>query len=551
MLKSLSISNYALIDKVTISFDNGLTVITGETGAGKSVMLGALSLILGSRSDLNALLNKEKKCVVEGEFFVGNNGLKEYFEAHDVDFEEYTIIRREVLPSGKSRAFVNDTPVNLQFLKGIGSKLIDVHSQHQNLLLDDLGFQRMIVDAVADNGFLQQEYSTVFKQYRMLKVEIDKLIEENNKQKDDLDYLQFQFQQLDEANLRDGELEELEKELQELSHVEEIKMNLADVVGALNEEPKMVVGALRDSLNKIQKVESYLHDGKEIIQRLESAYLDLKDLADDLETRVEDMEYDPAQIQKVQDRLDLIYSLQKKHHIEDVLELIALRDNLQSQLDKINFFDDELEKLKKQLKEVTKTLQEKAKKLSDSRKKVLAVVKTSVESKLHALGMPHANFVVQMANADDYMPYGVDQIEFLFSGNKNGTPSSIHKVASGGEMSRVMLSIKSLLSSAKGLPTIIFDEIDTGVSGEVADQMGVIMSEMAEAMQVVSITHLPQITVKGNHHYKVFKTDNEHTTVSQIKKLSHEERVVEVAKMLSGSTLTDAAMENARSLLKN
>ncbi|MCU4166659.1 DNA repair protein RecN [Carboxylicivirga caseinilyticus] len=551
MLKSLSISNYALIDKVNISLENGLTVITGETGAGKSVLLGALSLILGSRSDLTALLNREKKCVVEGEFFIGNNGLKEVFEANDVDFEESTIIRREVLPTGKSRAFVNDTPVNLQFLKDIGSKLIDVHSQHQNLLLDDVGFQRMVVDSVANNKLLQQDYLIKYKEYKQLNRQIELLIEENNKQKDDLDYLQFQFSQLDEAKLVDGELEELEKQLQELSHVEEIKMNLAEVVGVLNEEPKTVVDSLRDSLNKIHKIEEYLHDGEAVAQRIESAYLDLKDLAEDLDARVEDLEYDPLQIQKVQDRLDLIYSLQKKHHLETISELIDLKDDLQSQLDKINFFDDELDKLKKQLMEVEKKLKEKAIKLTESRKKVLSIVKTSVEKQLHSLGMPHANFVVQMTSSEEYMPYGVDQIEFLFSGNKNGTPSAISKVASGGEMSRVMLSIKSLLSSAKALPTIIFDEIDTGVSGEVADQMGVIMSEMAKAMQVVSITHLPQITVKGHHHYKVFKTDNEHTTVSQIKKLSHEERIVEVAKMLSGSTLTDEAMKNARSLLKN
>lgn len=551
MLKSLSISNYALIDKVNINLENGLTVITGETGAGKSVLLGALSLILGNRSDLNALLNREKKCVVEGEFFVGNNGLKEVFEINDVDFWEDTIIRREILPSGKSRAFVNDTPVNLQFLKDIGSKLIDVHSQHQNLLLDDVGFQRMVVDAVADNRSLQSDYHKSYKEYKAVKNQINELIEENNKQKDDLDYLQFQFVQLDEANLVEGELEELEKQLQELSHVEEIKVNLAEVTNALTEEPRMVVDSLRDALTKIQKIESFLHDGEEVAQRIESAYLDLKDLADDLGARVEDLEYDPLQIQKVQDRLDLIYSLQKKHHIESISELIELKDNLQSQLDKINFFDEELDQLRIKLKDLEKLLNQKAKKLSDSRKKVLPLVKSTVEKQLHSLGMPHANFVVQMNATEDYLPYGVDHIEFLFSGNKNGSPSSINKVASGGEMSRVMLSIKSLLSSAKGLPTIIFDEIDTGVSGEVADQMGVIMAEMAKAMQVVSITHLPQITVKGSHHYKVFKTDNEHTTVSQIKKLTHEERVVEVAKMLSGSTLSDAAMENARILLKN
>lgn len=551
MLKSLSISNYALIDKVNISLENGLTVITGETGAGKSVLLGALSLVLGSRSDLSALFNREKKCVVEAEFFIGNYSMQDMFASSDVDFDDTTIIRREVLPSGKSRAFVNDTPVNLNFLKKIGSKLIDVHSQHQNLLLDDSGFQRMVVDTVADNKVLQDDYTVAYKAYKELCARIEQLVEENNKQKDNLDYLQFQFNQLDEACLVEDEQEELEQKLEELSHVEEIKKALSGVVEDMEYEPRIVVDALHESLNKIRKIEDFLPDGKELARRVESAYLDMKDLAGDLATRVIDMEYDPSMIQQVQDRLDLIYSLQKKHHLDSIPALIELRNDLQVQVDKINFFDNELEALKKDLALAEKELAVKAKALTLSRRAVVEKVKNSVEKQLHYLGMPHASFMVQTSVLKEYTVFGVDHIEFLFSGNKNGIPAAINKVASGGEMSRVMLSVKSLLSSSKGLPTIIFDEIDTGVSGEVADQMGVIMGGMAGRMQVISITHLPQIAVKGHHHYKVFKTDNEQATVSQIIKLSHEERVVEVAKMLSGATLSKEAMENARSLLKN
>ncbi len=551
MLKSLSISNYALIDQVDINFDSGLTVITGETGAGKSVLLGALSLILGHRSDLNALLDRDRKCIVEGEFFVGNYGLQDVFIQYDVDYEDSTIIRREVLPSGKSRAFVNDTLVNLNFLKEIGNKLIDVHSQHQNLLLDDSGFQRMVIDSVANNKILREQYESVYKKYKSLLSKIEGLVEENNRQKDDLDYMQFQFKQLDEANLVDGELIELEQSLQELSHAEEIKTTLSDIDRVLSHEPNQIVEALYSALNNIQKISSYLHDGEELVKRIESSYIELKDLADDLGTRAEDMEYDPIAIQNVQERLDLIYGLQKKHHLESIAELVELKDDLQLKIDKINFFDDELKNLKVELAEMEKDLASKAKQLTKSRETVFTKVKSEIDGKLKALGMPHANFVIQSGVMDSYGPFGKDAIEFLFSGNKNGEPSSINKVASGGEMSRVMLSIKSLLSSAKGLPTIIFDEIDTGVSGEVADQMGVIMTEMANALQVVSITHLPQIAVKGDHHFKVFKTDNEEKTISQITKMSHEDRVVEIAKMLSGSKLSDAALENARTLLKN
>ncbi|MCG8581616.1 MAG: DNA repair protein RecN [Bacteroidales bacterium] len=551
MLKSLSISNYALIDKVEVVFDSGLTVITGETGAGKSVLLGALSLILGQRSDINALLNKEQKCVVEGEFFIGNYGLVEFFEENDVDYEDLTIIRRELLPSGKSRAFVNDTPVNLGFLKSISAQLIDVHSQHQNLLLDDSGFHMMVVDALADNKGLLTDYSRLFKDYKTLVREIDLMIEENDKQKADLDYMQFQFEQLDAANLKVDEQQELEQLLEQLSHAEEIKTNLVDVVNNLSQEPSPVVDLLADSFAKIERISSYLSDGEELKQRLESARIDLKDLAEDLEARSEDLDFNPETIQQVQDRLDLIYGLQQKHRADTIKELIALKEELQEKIDKVNFFDEDLNSKQKALQSLQKDLNIASTAITKSRKGVFALVKSGIEKQLQVLGIPHANFVIEHALSEDFTVDGKDEIQFLFAGNKGGAPAPINKVASGGEISRVMLSIKSLLSSSKGLPTIIFDEIDTGVSGEVADQMGMIMEQMGSSMQVISITHLPQITVKGDHHFKVYKTDQADKTISNIRKLSHEDRVVEVAKMLSGSTLSDAAIENARALLNN
>lgn len=551
MLKSLSISNYALIDRVEVAFDSGLTVITGETGAGKSVLLGALSLILGQRSDANALLDKEQKCVVEGEFYIGNYGLIDFFKENDVDYEDVTIIRRELLPSGKSRAFVNDTPVNISFLKSISAQLIDVHSQHQNLLLDDNGFHMMVVDTLAGNKLLIAEYRMRYENYKELQKDIAEMIAENDRQKADLDYMQFQFEQLHSANLKAGEQAELEQSLQQLSHAEEIKVNMVEVVNNLSQEPSPVIDVLADSINKVRRIANFLPDGDELIQRLESARIDLKDIADDLETRSEDMDYNPELIQQVQERLDLLYSLQQKHRVESVEELMGLRDDLQRSIDKVNFFDEELKTKQVKLTQLQQELNDTCKKITDSRVKVFGEIKSSIEKQLQSLGIPHANFVVQHQVSKQFTVNGKDEIEFLFAGNKGGIPAPINKVASGGEISRVMLSIKSLLSSSKGLPTIIFDEIDTGVSGEVADQMGEIMTQMGQSMQVISITHLPQITVKGDHHYKVFKTDEADKTISNIRKLTHEDRVVEVAKMLSGSTLSEAALENARSLLNN
>jgi len=551
MLKTLSISNYVLIDKIELSLNDGFTVITGETGAGKSIMLGALSLILGNRSDVSVLLDKTRKCIVEAEFVVTGYGLKKLFEDNDVDYEENTIIRREVLPTGKSRAFINDTPVNLSFLKNVTSKFIDIHSQHQNLLLGDKNFQLMVVDTVFGDASQIADYSKLYKEHSEIKKQIDILVEENDRQKADYDYIQFQYDQLSEANLKEDELPVLEKELQQMTHAEEIKMSLSGVHELLNGEHHPALSALKEAKVVLEKVVSYFPDASEMAQRLDVAFIDLTDLADDVMRKSESVEYDPQAIAAKQERLDLLYGLMHKHRVNDCDELVKLKDEYEERLEKFESFDAELESLKKRKDKVEKKLLKAADLLTRSRRSVFEVITQTILKQLLELGMEHARFEIQHKLLEQPAPNGQDEILFMFSANKNGDMAPLDKVASGGEMSRVMLSIKALLSTSKGLPTIIFDEIDAGVSGEVADKMGRIMGEIAETIQVIAITHLPQIAVKGKHHLKVFKTDDEHQTSSNIIELESDERVVEIAKMLSGADLSDAALNNARALLEN
>ncbi len=549
MLKSLSISNYALIDKLEIDFESGFSVITGETGAGKSIILGALSLVLGQRSDVSSLKNKDQKSVIEAEFNILNYGFEQIFQDEDVDFFEDTIIRREILTSGKSRAFVNDTPVTLSFLKYLSNKLIDIHSQHQNLLLGDTGFQLNVVDAVAQNEKEILAYQACFKLYKELVKEKKALEATNTKLKDDVDYMQFQFNQLEELKLKEGEQEELEKENELLAHAEEVKGNLFAVVESLHGESASVIPALKDSMKHIERIASYLPEGQSWLKRLDSAYLDLEDLASDLDAKMESIEYDPERLQLVNSRLDQIFSLQKKHKVSTIEELIQIQNDLKDQLNKVSSFDEDLQELQKKIDDAEKSLKSVADKLTKSRKKVLAKIEKNIIGQLKDLGMPNANLIVDCKVLKEYAEDGKDEINFLFSANKNGELAAITKVASGGEMSRVMLCIKSILSVSKGLPTLIFDEIDTGVSGEVAAKMGSIMQGIAQNIQVLSITHLPQIAVLGKNHYKVFKVDGKEETNTNIQKLTIEDRVVEVAKMLSGSNLSDAALGNARELL--
>ncbi|WP_282036600.1 DNA repair protein RecN [Saccharicrinis aurantiacus] len=548
MLKSLLISNYALIDKIEIDFQKGFSVITGETGAGKSIMLGALSLVLGQRSDLSVLKNKEKKSVIEAVFDIKDHEFRSLFEVADVDYEEETTIRREILTSGKSRAFVNDTPVNLNFLKSISVQLIDIHSQHQNLLLGDTKFQLNIIDAVAQNTSTQKKYQEAFKGYKKLQKEKQALELENSKLKDDTDYIQFQYDQIHQLNLQSSEQSELETSRDQLSHAEEIKGALFETSQLLNGDTS-ALEQLKSAIRSIERVASYLSEGSQWLERLNSSYIDLEDLISEIETKEEGVEYDPQKLEETNARLTEIYNLQQKHKVSSVSDLLEIQNAFEEQLGKVASFDVELEKKEKEIIEAALKLGGLAEKLTKSRKKVFSSIEKTLSSQLKELGMPNARLVINYAVLEEFSDSGLDDICFLFSANKQGELAEIPKVASGGEMSRVMLCIKSLLSISRGLPTIIFDEIDTGVSGEVADKMGVIMQEISKNIQVLSITHLPQIAVKGQQHYKVYKSDTKDATHTSIVVLSYEDRVKEVAKMLSGSSLSEAALSNAEELL--
>lgn len=550
MLYHLSISNYALIDAADINFMPGFTVITGETGAGKSILLGALSLILGQRSDVSVLRDKERKCVVEAGFNLSGYALEALFDREDVDYEEETLIRREILPSGKSRAFVNDMPVTLAFLKELADHLIDVHSQHQNLLLGSNDFQLGVVDAVAGNEKLLETYAGLYRDYKKLVKARDALIEQNQKQQADRDYWEFQAAQLREAALQEEEQQELEKELQQLSHVEEIKGALAAANLLLMEQEFPVLDGLHQVQQEVGKIAAYLDNGSELVERLSSVYIELKDLARELGDRATSVEFDPQRIRMVQDRLDLLYSLQQKHHVDNNKALLALLAELEQKLGGLDAFDEDLKVLNKKVAVQEEALQKLGQELSAARKAVFKGIEERIEGQLAELGMPNARLRLQHHDSDAYGEQGRDRIQFLFSANKNGDLCDIPKVASGGELSRLMLCIKALLTSARSLPTLIFDEIDTGVSGEIADRMGRIMLEMGQRLQVISITHLPQIAGKGQHHYKVFKRDTEAHTLSEIKALDADARVLEIAGMLSGAELSEAALTNAREFLK-
>lgn len=551
MLRKISIRNYALIEKSDIDFASGLSVITGETGAGKSILLGALGLILGQRADTSVLFNKDEKCVVEATFDIEHYNLKDTFDQEDIDYENQSVIRREITPNGKSRAFINDTPVTVAVLKAISEKLIDIHSQHQNLLLGDDDYQLAIIDTIANNHAVKETYKIEYHKYRDLIQKQQDLIAENDRLKQDHDYFSFQYNQLKEAKLEMGEMPELEEELQRLIHSEEIKSGVSIAVNNLSGEEFSVTHNLLDAINSISKISSYLPADINCHDRLEAARIDLADLAASLERFGEGIEFDPARIGYLQQRIDLINSLMQRHKVATADELIAITKQLEEQLKKVSSFDEALEELQKLIDTQKKALLAEAGKLTQSRKDVFGRITSSIEGQLRELGIPNALFVIDHKVKEQFSISGVDEIEFMFSANKNGTPDLIAKVASGGEMSRVMLSIKSLLSTAKGLPTIIFDEIDTGVSGEVAGKMGKIMAQMSSNMQVITITHLPQIAARGSQHFKVFKTDTDHHTVSTIIQLTEQDRVTEIAKMLSGAEITDAALQNARDLMKS
>ena len=551
MLQHLSISNYALIAALEIDFREGLTIITGETGAGKSILLGALSLILGQRADSQVLLDKSGKCIVEGTFKITGYGLEDYFQSFELDYENTTIIRREITQSGKSRAFINDTPVTLDVLKGLGEMLIDVHSQHKTLTLQDSKFQLDFIDAYVKHDKLLKEFKINFNSHKQLTAELSALIEIEIKSKADQDYYQFQFDELDNAGLISGEQEDLEKQLELLNHSEEIKTNLAKVISILQSGEFSITSGLKEISLLVHKIAGLHTDLSEISKRIDSCTIELKDICSDLEHTDDKIVFSPEKIVTINNRLDIIYHLQQKHRVNSIKELLEIKNSISDKLNAISSIDDNIEKLKKQLNFIDKTLADTSAIITRNRKKAIPEIEKGIMEVLKKLAMPNAEFRISLSDLGEYNMYGKDNIRFVFNANKGGELKELSKVASGGEFSRLMLSIKSLISVKKLLPTIILDEIDQGVSGEIADKVGNIMKAMSGTMQVIAITHLPQIAVKGSSHFLVYKESDKQSTYTRIAALKEKERISEIAKMLSGNELTKAALENAKALLKN
>jgi len=549
MLQSLSIYNYALISRLEIDFPSGFSVITGETGAGKSIILGALSLILGQRADAKSIKQNADKCLIEGVFDISSYQLEPFFREKDLEYDSQScILRREIWSSGKSRAFINDSPVGLNDLKELGAFLIDIHSQHQNLLLADNHFQLEVLDVLAQNKDLKKEYQSAYKKYVSINKQLNELKEIISQQQADEDYIRFQFKQLDEAHLQTGEQTVLEEELETLSHIEEIKSGLYRIGQLLSADETGILSALKEALNTAQSLQKVYPASEEISERIRTAYLDLKDLAPELEVRQENLEFKPERMQEVNERLDLIYSLQHKHRLDSVEELIALRDQLDHQIREIDHSEEDLENLKKELSEVHTQVLQIAASLSKSRREAAQQLEKQLVEKVSILGMPFMRFSAALS-PKSLDTTGSDEVTYLFSANKNGELKPVAQTASGGEISRLMLGIKALIAGAMALPSIIFDEIDAGVSGEIADKMGNIMHRMGTMMQVIAITHLPQIAAKGDLQFMVYKDENKESAETQIRRLSDAERVREIAQMLSGAKLTEAAIENAKELL--
>ena len=550
MLRSLYIQNYALIEKLDITFERGFSVITGETGAGKSIILGAIGLLLGQRADVKAIRPGASKCVIEAQFDISAYGMQAFFEENDLEYDAECILRRDVYASGKSRAFINDTPVSLAQMKELGEQLIDVHSQHQNLLLNTEGFQLNVLDLLAHDEADLQTYQTLYKDWRQAERDLEELKAEAEKNREDEDYLRFQLEQLEEAQLTSGEQDELEEEAEMLAHAEDIKAGLYEAGQTLNADEGGMLGLLRDCQNNMSNLREVYAPAGELAERLDSVYIELKDIAREIEDREETIEFNPERLNTVNERLNLLYTLEQKHRVDTVDELLALQESYAAKLAGITSSDEDIERLQERCVDLFKQVEAQAGVLTEARKRAAQEVERQMASRLIPLGMPNVRFQVEMGVRKEPGIHGMDTVNFLFSANKNGVLQNISSVASGGEIARVMLSVKAMIAGAVKLPTIVFDEIDTGVSGEIADRMADIMQEMGDNdRQVISITHLPQIAARGRVHYKVYKQDNEKETNSHIRRLTDEERVEEIAHMLSGATLTDAALNNARALL--
>lgn len=549
MLNKLSIKNYALIDELNVSFSKGFTCITGETGAGKSILLGGLSLVLGKRADLSTLRNKNEKCIIEGEFVITNYALNTFFEDNDLDYEDITIIRREILPSGKSRAFINDTPVTLDVLAKLGNRLIDVHSQHQTLKLADNDFQFKVIDSLASNSDLLKEYENKLLAYQNTSKELSRLIEFQGNAIKEHEYNSFLLNELETAPLKEGILEELEEQYQQLSNVETIVEQLSTSHGLLNDEQIGILKLFAELKQMVSRLSSYGRDYELLHDRIQTVFIELDDISSELQHLLENTDMNPQLLDDVNSKLQLLYNLQKKHGVRAIEELIQIKEDLSRKVDATTNIEATIEEKESELRDLESKLNVLSGKLTKQRKNVIPKLKTQLEQSLGLLGMPNASFNIELNALEEFRSNGKDELSFLFSANKGGDFGALKKVASGGELSRIMLTIKSILAKYENLPTMMFDEIDTGVSGEISNRMGDIMHEMSKTMQIFSITHLPQIASKGDHHFKVYKEDNNNSTHTNMKELTQDERVVELAEMLGGKELSDSAMAHARQLL--
>ena len=549
MITSLSINNFALIEKLSIDFSNGFSIITGETGAGKSILLGALGLVLGKRADLTSLKNKEEKCIIEGHFDLSNYNLQPFFTANDLDYEDQTIIRREILPSGKSRAFINDTPVNLQELQDLSLFLIDIHSQNQTRELSEENFQFEIIDAIANNKVLLSEYSVDLKNYKKQKKTLAQIKEQIATVAKEQDYTTFLLEELLSAQLETVNQSELESTLDQLTNVEIIKENLSKSLAIANEDQFGVLQNIKEIKIAIQKIVPFSESYQLLFERVNSMAIELDDVVLEMNKAAENLVNNPEQIELVNQKLQLIYSLQKKHQVSSVEELIQIKNELDNKVISASQLENELQNIEKNLLESEQKLNKLSITIHKNRAEAIPVLTTKLITILESLGMPNVRFNITLNESKEYLTNGKDELQFLFSANKGSEFGLLKKVASGGEMSRIMLAVKSILAQYSKLPTLIFDEIDTGVSGEIANKMGDIMKEMSNSMQIFSITHLPQIAAKGNQHFKVFKHIQNNSTISELKLLTGEERIIEIAEMLSGKNISDSALNHAKALL--
>jgi len=549
MIRSLSVSNYAIIEELEIQFSGGLTTITGETGAGKSILLGALGLILGNRGDASVLKNKEIKCVVEGIFAFKSQRLDAMLEANEIEPDSNIILRREISPNGKSRAFINDTPVSLQILKDAGDFLIDIHSQHENLDLNHNLYQLGVLDAYAASTVLLEEFQEEYRRYTSIYKELEILKQSSEKARAELDFLLFQFTELDQANIKEGEVEDMEKQLEILSHAEEIKSGLYSVYQTISGDDANVVNLLKEAENTLLKLSKFYPAAEGLKQRIGSSVIELRDISSEIEKLADKTEVDPASLEKVQERLNLLYLLLQKHRVNGIEELIRLREEMDNRILELNSAEFRISDLEKELGSRSMKVKELGGKLSAHRRKSVPLMEATIIELLMQLGIPNAQFKIQCQTLEEPTLHGFDSVKFLFTANRKTDLQDIAKIASGGELSRLMLSIKSIISGSLGLPTIIFDEIDTGVSGEIAYKVGKIMKEMSASRQVFAITHLPQVAAKGDQHLLVYKFEKASGTITEIKQLEKNDRLVEIARMLSGEQTTDAAMANARELL--